>query len=223
MTTKVCPACGAEYIATATACADCKVALVLPEPVPEGADVDEVEGGAAAGGDEGEEALDDLDGSDVDEALAYDLADWSPDQRADLTALLDTEGIPWAWDGDELLVDVADEARVEELVESIDFPDALDADGDGETADDAAELMSTLYVATDRLQGNPDHSASVMAVLEVADVAADVAPPYGIEAATWKGILEQLDALADALGGEDDPDVVQEAARSLRTTLRPYV
>jgi hypothetical protein len=218
VTTKVCPACGAEYIPTATACADCKVALVLQAPE------DDAPGdGFGAGDPDGAEALDDLEGSDDGEALAYDLADWSDDQRLALTDQLTAEGIPWGWDGDELLVELLDEARVEELVEGIDFPDALDADESDDGDDAAPEVMSTLYVAADRLRANPDHRESVMAVLDAAEAAHDLAVPFGIEPPTWRAILEQVDALADALGEADDPDEARDAAHNLRASLRPYV
>ena len=197
-TVKWCPACGAEYIATATACADCRVALVDEQT--------------------GDDLLDD------DEALAYDLADWDEPQRAELVALLEADGIPYAWDGDELIVGVADDAAVEGLIDGIDFPDALDPDDSPEAdVDTVPDLLSDLFVAADRLQSNPEHTASVMAMLESAEAAPDLPVPFGIEPPAWEGVLELVTQLADALAEDAEAPIVRHAAKTLRDTLRPFV
>ena len=198
MSLKWCPACGAEYIATATACADCKVALVDEEPV------------------------DDL--VDEGEALAYDLSDWTEPQRAELVALLEADGIPYAWDGDELIVGLADDEQVENLIDGIDFPDALEPDESPDAeVDTVPDLMSDLFVAADRLQSNPEHTASVLSFLEAAELAPRVPPPFGLDPPTWEAVLEQVATLADALGDSAEAPIVRLAARNVRDSLRPYV
>ena len=198
MSVKWCPACGAEYIATATACADCKVALI--DEAPDGDLLDE------------------------DDALAYDLSDWTEDQRAELVALLEADGIPYAWDGDELIVGVADDAAVEGLIDGIDFPDALDPDDSPEAdVDTVPDLMSDLFVAADRLQSNPEHTPSVMALLQAAEVVPTVPPPFGIDPPAWRAVLELVAALGAALADDAEAPVVRLAAKNLRNALRPYV
>lgn len=198
MLTRACPVCGDRYVATATTCADCAVALV---DVP-----------------------DDDDGDDGGEGLAYDLADWDDEQRRGLEAALDAVAIPWEWDGDELVVDLEDEARVEALIEAVDFPDALAVeDGPEEPGDEAdPELLSRLFVAADRLRGNPEHPGAVDEVLDAARQDPP-GPPYGVDARTWAAVLEHLGALAGALEARADDDVVRSAADALRDSLRPLV
>ena len=198
MSLKWCPACGAEYIATATACADCKVALVDEEPV------------------------DDL--VDEGEALAYDLSDWTEPQRAELVALLEADGIPYAWDGDELVVGLADDEQVENLIDGIDFPDALEPDDSPDAdVDTVPDLMSDLFVAADRLQSNPEHTASVLSFLEAAELAPTVPAPFGLDPPTWEAVLGHVADLADALGDGAEAPLVRLAARNVRDALRPYV
>lgn len=198
MPTRACPVCGDRYVATATTCADCAVALV--------------------------DVLDDEDDGGDGEGIAYDLADWDDDQRRGLEAALDAAGIEWEWDGDELVVDLAAEARVEALIEAVDFPDALavqDDEGDDGAAADP-ELLSRLFVAADRLRGNPEHPGAVDEVLEVAR-ADPPGPPWGVDARTWAGVLERLGAVAAALEARAEDDVVRAAADALRGALRPLV
>lgn len=193
---RACPVCGGRYVATATRCADCAVALV--------------------------DVLD--DGDEDGEGIAYDLADWDDDQRRGLEADLDAAAIPWEWDGDELVVDVEDEARVEALIEAVDFPDALGVEDDPVDAGLEAdpELLSRLFVAADRLRGNPEHPG---AVDEVLDAARDQppGPPYGVDARTWAAVLDHLGALAGALEARADEEHVRGAADALRGSLRPLV
>ena len=89
----MCPACGAQYLAWVTRCADCGVALL----------------------DAGPSVLDLPD----DEQLVYELAEWTPARRTLLESLLGADGIGHAWEAADLVVHVDDESRVDALVEAI--------------------------------------------------------------------------------------------------------
>ena len=96
-----CPSCEAQYVSTATACADCGAPLV-PGPVlaPE------------------------------DNEVGYDLGDWADEERHRLAANLADAGWPSRWEGTELVVRDQDADAVEELIDEIDNPDALPAEED---------------------------------------------------------------------------------------------
>ncbi|MDQ3145441.1 MAG: hypothetical protein M3R01_00635 [Actinomycetota bacterium] len=190
-----CPRCAATYLPTVTICADCGV--VLRDPSEPGAE-DEV---------------------------AYELEDWTPEQRRTAGRQLDAEGVAWRFEGDELVVAEADADVVEEVLDVIDNPDSLPIeDGDETEGDDgAAELLSVLYVASDVLVNDPDNSAAVVELLEAAESAASASLPYGLDGAVWAEVLRDSEAVADLLGeGSREEDVVV-AARRLRDTLRPLV
>src|SRR5688572_18574019 len=72
--TKVCPACGAEYVAGATSCADCQVPLV-----------DELPAAAVLA-------------EESDEDLVYELNDWTAEERAVLEMKLNGAGVAHRWE-----------------------------------------------------------------------------------------------------------------------------
>ena len=159
-------------------------------------------------------------GEDGDE-VGYDLADWSAEQRAELVESLAAEGVVARLEDTALVVAEADAAVAEELIEEVDAPDALDAEEDGD--DDAARILSSLYVTSDVLVHDPDSSTAVVELLESVEEAADLPLPYGLDGDVWSGLLRAADELADLLGAAADDDDVAAAARRLRDAVRPLV
>jgi hypothetical protein len=160
-------------------------------------------------------------GAEDGEEVGYDLADWSADEREELLASLAAEGVVARLEDTELVVAEADAAVAEELIEEIDAPDSLDAEEDGD--DDAARVLSSLYVTSDVLIRDPDSSAAVVELLESVEAAADLPLPYGLDGDVWSGLLRAADELADLLGAAADDDDVAAAARRLRDAVRPLV
>src|SRR6476619_4246382 len=67
------------------------------------------------------------------EQLSYDLSDWDDDRRAELAQALESAGIEHAWDEHgELVVLDSDEARVDAIVDAIEYPDQLEVDEEAE-------------------------------------------------------------------------------------------
>ena len=192
-----CPRCGAQYLATATAttCVDCGARLRPPGERPPGEEGDEV---------------------------GYDLADWSPQQRDDLVAALAAEGAVARLEDTELVVAEADADLAEELIEEVDAPDALDAEAD-DGDDAAAEVLSSLYVTSDVLVGDPDSSAAVLELLESVEAAASLPLPYGLDGDQWAALLRTAEDLADLLGEGGEASEVSAAARRLRDAVHPLV
>ena len=185
-----CPRCGAQYLASATTCADCGARL-------------------RAAADEGEE-------------VAYDLADWTAEQREELVASLAAEGVAARLEETELVVAEADADLAEDLIEEVDAPDALAAeDDDGDDA--AARVLSSLYVTSDVLVHDPDSSAAVLELLEAVDAAGALPLPYGLDGDQWSALLRTADELADLLGEGAEGSEVAAAARRLRDAVRPLV
>jgi hypothetical protein len=160
-------------------------------------------------------------GDDADE-VAYDLADWTVAQREELVAALAAEGVVARLEDGELVVpeDAADLA--EELIEEVDAPDALaseDDDGD----DEAARVLSSLYVTSDVLVHDPDSSHAVVELLESVEEAGSLSLPYGLDGDQWSALLRTADELADLLGADAEDEEVAAAARRLREAVRPLV
>ncbi len=191
-----------------------------------------------AGGDHG---TDDV----ADDDLVYDLADWEPEQRSTLDRMLTAEGVAFRWQGgqassswmapgpvtgptspaqssDQLVVADRFGELVEELIDELDHPDALDVDDD-DGDDGAAEVLSSLYVASDVLASAPGNLAAAHELEEALEAAGSLAVPYGLEAGAWEDLCRRAAALAECLiaGGGDDQ--VVEAAGALRRAVQPLV
>lgn len=175
------------------------------------------------------------------ELVAYDLSDWSDEMQTHLVGILHADGIPYEFDVEgDLVVEAERQQRVEELIDEVEFPDALpldgedgdedgDGDGDGELADaagvDAQQVLSDLFVASDRLYKSARDHEGVLGLVDAADQAESIGLPYGFDPAVWKDIVTQATGLRAAFEGEvDQPDeVIEQQARDLRAALRPLV
>jgi hypothetical protein len=217
MSTAHCPLCGETYLAAATVCSDCRVALVLDPPDGAGApatgedDAREADGEAALAWPEG------------DDEVGYDLEDWGDDDRRELTGALRAERVPHEWREGEVVVPERFADVAEELIDAIDHPDALDVDDAADDDDGGAEALSALYVATDVLSGDPRASGAIVELLELAPDLAGRSAPYGIEGRTWAAVLERSAALAALLEADAGDEEVREAAVAVRGLVRPLV
>lgn len=151
--------------------------------------------------------------------IAYDLAGWDDENRSLLVHGLQDQAIAFGIDGEELVVQEADEERVDSLVDTI-----LEPDGVAPVGPEArAELMGELFVVADRLVHSPlDADARQELATGAAEVGAS-APPYGVDARWWKGIGEQSAGLVSLLETSTDEDELTAAAAGLRDALRPNV
>ncbi len=163
-----------------------------------------------------EEDADDAD----DEQVAYDLSAWDDHSCVALLDALSADTIPYALDGDELLVGSVDEKRVDEIVEALTTPGAtLTVGGPA-----SFEAMSELFVAADELSNDPDAKGAIRSIVEGARAAAGASAPFGTDPGWWDGVVARAGALADLVEDPSaDPDHVVEVATALRAELRPYI
>ncbi|HWH35858.1 MAG TPA: hypothetical protein VNT56_11135, partial [Acidimicrobiales bacterium] len=123
---------------------------------------------------------------------------------------------------DQLVVGEGDAEVVEELIDDLDHPDALDAfDDDGD--DRGPAVLSALYVASDVLANAPANLAAAAELSAALDGGRNVAPPYGIEAPVWDELRRRAMDLEACLGEAAGEDEVVSAARALRAMVRPLV
>ena len=172
--------------------------------------MDQVEEELAAGGAD----------PDDDTQVAYDLSEWDDESCLTLLDALSAETIPYDLDGEELMVDAADEARVDEIVAALTTPGAALVLG----GPVSQEAMSELFVAADRLSHDAGHREAAASLIAGARTAAASAAPYGMDPGWWDGVVARAGALADLLQSDDpDDDLVQQLAGGLREELRPVV
>jgi len=167
------------------------------------------------------------------EQLSYDLSDWEDDRRAELAQALESAGIEHAWDEHgELVVLDSDEARVDAIVDAIEYPDQLEVDDEAELeaeealaaeGHDPQDVLSELFVAADRLMHDPLDHEGVLSLVDAARMAETLPLPYGFAPAVWNDLLVQVKRLQSSLEGEVDDDSVIEQATALRASLRNFV
>jgi len=130
--TRVCPKCGSAYVSSVERCIDCDVDLVDPDNLVDSGSLDsgklDSDNLDSEKGDDGRnhgdsDGQDESDGGDDEPAegpVTFELHDRSGEDRTLLEQLLAGAGVVRAWEGTTLVVDAADRAQVEELVEHVD-------------------------------------------------------------------------------------------------------
>ncbi|MCC5952936.1 MAG: hypothetical protein JJU45_12675 [Acidimicrobiia bacterium] len=169
------------------------------------------------------------------EQVAFTVEDMVEAHLDRLQDALEEEGIAFEFNVDgELVVEAPTAERVEELLEVVEFPDALDLDDAGEGDDDdddddlvdidAGDVLGGLFIAADRLARHPTDPEGVLGVAEGAETVEGARRPYGFDKDLWERIVGQSRGLGDLLRDDaaTDDDIV-EAAGSLRDLLRQYV
>jgi hypothetical protein len=153
-----------------------------------------------------------------DPATEYDLADWSPAQRATLMRAVSDADIPHRLEGPLLLVPIAAEEVVDELLDAVESGDVMLLD-DGE-ADEPALGMAELFTMADRLRREPNDQRG-RALLAQATELDPERPPYGVALVTWRQAVGACDRLGDAIAR--DEIAVVEIAEELWSLVRPFV
>ena len=161
------------------------------------------------------------------EKVAYEVGDWTDAQRTALADALGEAQLPYEWDENgDLVVHETDEERVEDLLDSIEFPDAIAPD-EGDSGDDglaAQNVLSELFVSTDRLMHDAKDHEGVLSFVDAARMAEDLALPFGFSPESWNDIVSKARALREAFEADvDDDDAIMSQAAELRHLLRNLV
>ena len=171
--------------------------------------------------------------------VAYELGDFDDDYVTGLTAALDGAGIAYGFDEEgDLEVAAADEARVDGLFDKLAGAEGADGVEGAEGADggagstefgpgldgvDAHDVLSRLFVATDRLQRNPrDRKGNRNLARGVGEIV-QLALPFGFEPRTWRAVLDQVAALDEIVHSDATQDEVAAAAAATRDVLHHFV
>ena len=145
--------------------------------------------------------------------IVYELPDWLPEQRANLSVMLDDERIRHDWDGGDLVVATANEERVDEIFTKIE-------EEEGGVDDEARyRSLEELFAAADRLAKDPGDEDRRNEALE-ATAAADGPTPLGLDDSQWWPIRAKAKALHETLESDASNIRVAEDAGSVRDLLR---
>ncbi|MGH2929892.1 MAG: hypothetical protein ACRDL8_16950, partial [Solirubrobacteraceae bacterium] len=150
----------------------------------------------------------------------YELADWLPEQRAQLSLQLDEARIAYEWDGDDLAVPTRLEAQVEAIFERFERGEG-DEDGEG-AGEGRYRALEELFAASGRLASDPEDEQRTADVVMWAHQAQGP-PPVGMDEVHWFRIMSKARSLTDAIGAGGDTGGIAEQASELRELLRTVV
>jgi hypothetical protein len=159
----------------------------------------------------------------------FDLDEWEATERLKLSHALTSAEIGYRWAGSVLEVSTLDESVVDALLDDIESGEYVDVSpaAQAEAAAEAlpAELLTTFFLAGERLRNNPLDPDGLEQLLAATDVADESTPPFGVQPRLWAQTVELADRVADALADDDVPDLdaVMAAAAELHDLLRPHV
>ena len=154
------------------------------------------------------------------EKVVYEVAEWSPEDRADLTDALVEEGVRYVFDDmGDLVVVAMDEDRVDTIIDGL-----TDGEAEVDAGPPATEVLSELFVAADILRKSPRDARAIGTARQQAAAVIALPPPYGFERRTWAQVGLRAGALRQALEDDaPDDEAVAEVAGVLRDLLHPMV
>ncbi|HUC16044.1 MAG TPA: hypothetical protein VMS00_16465 [Acidimicrobiales bacterium] len=158
--------------------------------------------------DDVEDEVDDEVDEEEDEnsgELVYELAEWLPEQRVELSMLLESAGIAYNWDGPDLTVAEDYETEVDGLFEQV--HGLLDDDDEARY-----RSIEELFGAVDRLANDPGNEERRAAFLG-AVAAVELPTPVGVDDAYWWRVRSQGHVVVGALdNGARNEDISRESA-----------
>ncbi len=159
--------------------------------------------------------------------VAYELGDFDDDYLGRFTAALDAAGIAYGFDDEgDLEVAAADEARVDGLFDKLaesDGGDGATEFGSGLDGADAHDVLSRLFVASDRLQRNPRDRKGNRNLARGSEEIRQLALPFGFEARTWRAVLNQVETLVDIVDSDATAEEIETVAATTRDVLHHFV
>lgn len=164
------------------------------------------------------------------ESTEFGLDEWSDADRALLTEALISSEVPHRWNGTTVFVAADAEHAVDDLLDAIEAGELL-GDGDDDATQPPEGVLSTMFLAADRLAKDPMDAGARTDLLDLSPHIDAKIPPYGMAHRPWAGAVGGVDAIlelvnADAAtgstGDSEESDVIG-AAQELRSLLRPYV
>ncbi|HTW10821.1 MAG TPA: hypothetical protein VME46_25200 [Acidimicrobiales bacterium] len=180
--------------------------------------------GLGAEADEPEDEQDEYDEQEEDEdedeeagtgELVYELGEWLPEQRVELSMLLETAGIAYNWDGTDLTVAETYEIEVDGLFEQV--HGLVDEDDEARY-----HAIEELFGSVDRLANDPANEERQKAFLETVG-AVEQPTPVGVDDAYWWRVRSQGHALVAALEHEARLEEISREAALLAEMLHEMV
>lgn len=181
---------------------------------------------------------------DDEPTTEYDLDEWPADDRTLAGRAMVDAQLAHRWEGTVLMVRTADEAVVETLLDMVERGEFVDLEASAPAGIDPdldAEILTTFFLAGERLRRNPLDADGLEQLVAATEVADPDRPPFGVQQRLWQQTCALADRVVDALVGDTgdtgdtaiddlagepgaiDFDAAAEAAAELHDLLRPYI
>lgn len=158
----------------------------------------------------------------------WELDEWTPDARAELTSTLIESGIAHKWEQTVLLAASAVEGEVEEILDEIEnnneiSDDSDDSDDDANVAD--AKVLGQLSALAQRILRNPSDTNSIRTLERLLEEIDEADAPGEMSDSVWRQIKELANQIEEALVGSAQPDesTAMDLAGRLFAILRSNV
>ena len=163
----------------------------------------------------------------------WELDEWTPDARAELTTALIESGIAHKWEQTVLLVASAVEGEVEEILDEIENNNEIsnddDDDRDDDDDDDAnvadTKVLGQLSAVAQRISRNPSDTNSIRLLERLLEEIDGVNAPGEMSGSVWRQIKDLANQIEEALVGSAQPDesTAMDLAGRLFAILRSNV
>lgn len=160
----------------------------------------------------------------------WELDEWTPDARAELTSTLIESGIAHKWERTVLLAASAVEGEVEEILDEIENNNETSDDSDDSDDDDDINVADTkvlgqLSAVAQRISRNPSDTNSIRLLERLLEEIDGVNAPGEMSGSVWRQIKDLANQIEEALVGSAQPDesTAMDLAGRLFAILRSNV
>ena len=158
------------------------------------------------------------------EVVGYELAELSDDEVTRLTEALEDAEIPYGFDSDgDLEVAVSDEDRVDSLFDALASEAAQETFGPGLEGVEPHEVISKLFLASDRLARNPRDRRGLKDLNRFGDDIHQLSLPFGFDGKVWRALLQKVGALQEVVAEHHTAEEVASTAAETRAALHQFV
>ncbi|HEX3539279.1 MAG TPA: hypothetical protein VHT75_02440 [Acidimicrobiales bacterium] len=159
--------------------------------------------------------------SGEEDEMVYELEDWRPEERAQISLMLERGQITYHWEGSDLVVGAAHDEAVEGILAEVTRTgNVATSDADDETR---YLLLSDLFGAADRLAGDADNEQKQEDLVVLATMVQTWATPFAISDDEWWKIRLRAANLSESIEQEANRALVEDGAANLRDLLRKFV
>ena len=162
----------------------------------------------------------------------WELDEWAPDARAELTTLLIESGIAHKWEETVLLAASAVENEVEEMLDEIENNNGIsdDSDDDDDGGDDSndvadSKVLGQLSALAQRISRNPSDTNAIRTLERLLEEIDGANAPREISDSVWRQVKDLANQIEESLVGSSQPDesTAMDLAGRLFAILRSNV